>query len=878
MKIVLDDYKYEEDLKTGKKYVYQKKKGKWSKLSNDNIVGKLFITQSFSDEYLNKAEKEDRVTIAAREVSEKEHETERLELSKIAEKIDSLTEQELEDYNRRKENFYFDEKYNVFLHMSKDAQLGYVTQSEASKLIDTDYDYLNLRQLLMLQQTILKLLDFKKKTKRKNQKDTVKVIYKKVLKHLNKAFRDLVVLYISLKDDNKDGNYDLTSPSILKEREEFVENVFYPHFEEEFSENFREFEENNPDFEYESEDLEKLFSIIKEVLTEFSYDIFHFVFYTYPENFGNVELEYGDALEDYFKFYKDTQFNGDEEDYYKLLAKHEVSGTQKNRIYNMDFHDLHAKIEEGTVNAIITDSPYFYNFNGKSWDAALSREEIYNFFVDYFESVAHTVNDDAVIVFFNLYENIELINDAIKKVSADKNYPNFNFTVLPYLEYVKTTASGYLNQLRKSEYMALAVNNWQETFLGDTGIANNPKYDFVDSAENNPLKSYKLVTEALKKGKEIYDTPINGYTLGRKIHDTTKPAYLIDEIIQRFTEEDWVILDSFSGSGSITLGAYENNRTSVACELDTLMMLRSNNRLNDFRRKLNQRPFKLEKKKSSYKTSTSNKTSRELINRYFYMPLARKIRIEDRLAFLTDFIKDLNARKAKAQITLPESQQTERDRAILAGLAEVYSKDEFKKIFGISSRNQEHLFYNDTFDIEAFNVLVRAIQLNNETAIPTDYVLSLEESKDAFSNFDSSSDTEKAEKITQFLTYLHQLIQDLFTFEFPLKRELLRDTGYEKEEAFYEVFATALKYYLFLLEQLELLKGEPLDYFYTAEEIKNSSPFIILDKDELLIKRDEFISNYSFDNQMDYKTTYIIDGFLKYYDELDNQFESATLD
>ncbi|GMC02592.1 hypothetical protein K5E_11100 [Enterococcus thailandicus] len=873
MTIILDDYKYEEDLKTGKKYVYQKKSGKWTKLSNDNLVGKIFLTQNFSDEYLKKVEELEKYDVKFKEISKKEHETEKEELTKLTEKLDSLSEEELQEYNQKKYSVELTENYNEYLKTLSKEQLRQVTQSEELSLMELDYDYFDLRQLFMLQQTILKLLDFKTKKKTKEQSDTVKVIYKKILKKLNKAFKDLVVMYVTTKDDNKDGNFDLTSPSILKDREENVEHVFYPIFEEEFMFNFGEFEDNNPDFDYESEELESLFSIIREVIRGFSYDIFQFVFYTYPENFGNVELKYEDVMNDYFKSYKHNQFNGDEEDYYKLLLNHEVKGTQKNRIYNMDFHDLHAKIEEGTVNAIITDSPYFYNFNGKSWDAALSREEIYEFFVDYFESVAHTVNDDAVIVFFNLYENIELINDAIKKVTADKNYPNFNFTVLPYLEYVKTTASGYLNQLRKSEYMALAVNNWQETFLGDTGIANSSKYEFVDSAENHPLKSYKLVTNALKKGKEIYDTPINGYTLGKKIHDTTKPAYLIDEIIQRFTEEDWVILDSFSGSGSITLGAYENNRTSVACELDTSMMMRSNIRLNDFRKKLNQRPFKLEKKKAQYKTSISNKTSRELINRYFYMPLARKIRIEERLVFLADFIKDLNGRKSKGQITLPESQQTERDRAILAGLAEVYSKDEFKKIFGISSRNQKHLFHDDILDVESFNVLVRAIRLNNETAIPTDYVLSLEEAINAFDNFDSSSNTEKVEKITQFLIYLHQLIQDLFTFEFPLKRELLRDSGYEKEEAFYQTMALSLKYYLFLIEQLELLKGEPLDYFYTVEEIKNSNPFISLTKDELVVQRNAFINTYSFDTQMDYKTTYIIDGFLKYYDELENQFK-----
>ncbi|WP_211246793.1 DNA methyltransferase [Mycoplasma leonicaptivi] len=52
------------------------------------------------------------------------------------------------------------------------------------------------------------------------------------------------------------------------------------------------------------------------------------------------------------------------------------------------------------------------------------------------------------------------------------------------------------------------------------------------------------------------------------MHPTQKPIKLIEEIILRHTNEGDIILDPFSGSGSISIAALLNKRNYIACEIN----------------------------------------------------------------------------------------------------------------------------------------------------------------------------------------------------------------------------------------------------------------------------------------------------------------------
>lgn len=54
----------------------------------------------------------------------------------------------------------------------------------------------------------------------------------------------------------------------------------------------------------------------------------------------------------------------------------------------------------------------------------------------------------------------------------------------------------------------------------------------------------------------------------KRIHPTQKPVGMIEWIIQNYTNEGDLILDPFSGSGSIAIACRKNKRNYVACELD----------------------------------------------------------------------------------------------------------------------------------------------------------------------------------------------------------------------------------------------------------------------------------------------------------------------
>ncbi|PZL74149.1 hypothetical protein CI088_07585 [Enterococcus plantarum] len=734
-------------------------------------------------------------------------------------------------------------------------------------------DYFSTKELFMLQCIILMNLGIKPSSKQTlKEKVAAKVFYRKLLHQLNRAFKDIVAQCVLLREDSLSETYDLTNKTFKNEKKETVKAILFSYIYEGYNTLLNDFTQTNPNFDYDNNSNIDIFEkIMKNKFTQLTEDIFNFVFYIQPENFENVELVFEEVLEEYKNETK-TQFTEFESGYFSKLKKGDLKGTARNRIYNMDFHDLHRQIEPDSVNAIITDSPYFYDYNNKAWDAFLNEEERYEFFKGYFQSVAHTIKDDAVIVFFNLYENIPQINKAIEDVSKDERYPEFNFTVLPYLEYTKLSPTAHLTQKRKSEYIALAVNNWEDSFLGDTGILKNGSIDISlsDKFENKKFKSHELIREAMKNGREIFDSPSNIYNTNGVIHTTTKPAYLLDIIIQRFTAEDWVILDSFSGSGSISLAAYENNRTSVACELDTYMMLRSNIRLHEFRRRINKKAFKLNAKDAIYEVSLTNKSSKEAMNRYFYMPLVRMLNIEERVQFLNDFIESLSERKKKHEVTFHEVQQTERDRAILTALSNIYNTKEFEEIFGLSSRNPIQLFEENNFSVDEFNVFARAVRFSKIATIPADYIVQLDLARHRLDNYKEINDDEQIDSVNAYLSYLHQLVQDLLVYEFKLKKELLNKESYEKEEKFYVLFTYILKSYEHFTKELVKLKGVPLPYLYTIDELYESNHLLSMDIEQLKKERKRFNDSYSFKHYKDFKTIYVIEGSLNFYDEVSN--------
>lgn len=100
---------------------------------------------------------------------------------------------------------------------------------------------------------------------------------------------------------------------------------------------------------------------------------------------------------------------------------------------------------------------------------------------------------------------------------------------------------------------------------------------------NNPFSDCELLwTNIDKKVVKKYINIQQGFLNDGddRFHPTQKPYRLIADIIQDYTEENDLILDAFSGSGTICCCARDNNRRFIGFEINETFYKKSVDRLN----------------------------------------------------------------------------------------------------------------------------------------------------------------------------------------------------------------------------------------------------------------------------------------------------------
>lgn len=108
----------------------------------------------------------------------------------------------------------------------------------------------------------------------------------------------------------------------------------------------------------------------------------------------------------------------------------------------------------------------------------------------------------------------------------------------------------------------------------------------LNSATNYLTNSREIALTAVKGGKPTfnssYDNGIYHYPICRdkgRFHPTQKPIRLIQELIEKHSNENDLVLDCFSGSASTAVAALRSNRSFIGCELDSVYFSKSVERL-----------------------------------------------------------------------------------------------------------------------------------------------------------------------------------------------------------------------------------------------------------------------------------------------------------
>jgi len=214
-----------------------------------------------------------------------------------------------------------------------------------------------------------------------------------------------------------------------------------------------------------------------------------------------------------------------------------------NQIINGDCFDILPKIEDNSIDLILTDPPYI-----------ISKKS-------FFEGGAENIKFSNINLDFGEWDKEEIDLDLLFK--HYKRILKKGGTLIIFYDIWKS------NKIKE----AAENNGFKQQRIGQW-VKNNPTP--INSKVNYLSNSIEYFFTFVKKGNPTfnssYDKGIYNYPLchgkERTKHPTQKPLGLIKEIIEKHTNEEDIVLDTFGGSGTLAIACKELNRNYILVEKD----------------------------------------------------------------------------------------------------------------------------------------------------------------------------------------------------------------------------------------------------------------------------------------------------------------------
>ena len=218
--------------------------------------------------------------------------------------------------------------------------------------------------------------------------------------------------------------------------------------------------------------------------------------------------------------------------------------------------DLLPQIGDQSVNLIYTDPPY--KETGNKWDNKLVDT------TELFKHYERIIKEDGCIaVHCTMKYANELINaakhlykyDWIWEKDNGTNVPNVNQQPFRVHEYILIFGKGRVTHGKRTPMKYFPQKTKGDPYTQKSGrISENWKGGLSNIVtENTGDRHPKTVQKHIRE---------RGY------HPTQKPVSLADLIINSYTEEGDVVLDTFMGSGSSGVSAKKNNRNYIGIEIN----------------------------------------------------------------------------------------------------------------------------------------------------------------------------------------------------------------------------------------------------------------------------------------------------------------------
>lgn len=234
------------------------------------------------------------------------------------------------------------------------------------------------------------------------------------------------------------------------------------------------------------------------------------------------------------------------------------------------------------VDAIITDPPYGQlGTTACKWDTIIPFEEMW-------PRLNKLIKTNGAIVLFGSepfssllrVSNINMYRyDWKYKKKNCANYPNAKNVPLKYIEdiivFCKAKA-GHKSQVKcRMEYNPQDLIPCNEVVNGKRGKTNDSLYE--RPSNRNYIREFKNYPKNIIEFSYDYEN---------QIHPTQKPVALMEYLIKTYTNENELVLDFTTGSGTTGVACKNLNRNFIGIELDEKYFAIASERINNIQKGL----------------------------------------------------------------------------------------------------------------------------------------------------------------------------------------------------------------------------------------------------------------------------------------------------
>lgn len=245
-----------------------------------------------------------------------------------------------------------------------------------------------------------------------------------------------------------------------------------------------------------------------------------------------------------------------------------------NKIYICDVFRFLESLQDNSIDLAIIDLPYNLNVDKSknAWDTFKTQKEFLDFSFAWIDLMLLKIKKTGSFYIFNTpFNNALFLNHLqsknvvfqnwitwYKKDGFSANKRRFNTNQESILFYTMQTRGYYFDadSIRVPYESVQRINHAKQK-----GILKNGKRWY-------PNAKGKLCPDVWEISSERHKRKIDGKT--QKLnYPTIKPKIMLERMIKASSKEGDLVLDCFSGSGSVSLVAHKLGREFIGCEIHT---------------------------------------------------------------------------------------------------------------------------------------------------------------------------------------------------------------------------------------------------------------------------------------------------------------------